>query len=229
MPNALPYPLPLFPLSTVLFPGGLLPLKVFEARYLDLMSRCMRRGEGFGVVCLSEGAEVDSAPDPGADAGAARPASNQAGQARRQAIEMVGVLARLEEVDAPQPGILLVRCVGTSRFRLRQPPQRQPDGLWVGHADPLAEDPSEPPGEAMAATVDALQQASAALMAEGHKPFAGPLRWDDAGWVANRWCELLPLPLTAKQRLMALDDPGVRLQLVDEFLRSRKVIGAYRS
>jgi Lon protease-like protein len=74
--------------------------------------------------------------------------------------------------------------------------------------------------------VDALQQALEALLAQDIKPFAEPLQWRDAGWVANRWCELLPITLAAKQRLMELEEPSMRLQLVDEFLRSRQVLNS---
>jgi Lon protease-like protein len=205
--TTLPQPLPLFPLRTVLFPGGLLALKVFEARYLDLMSRCMRSGEPFGMVCITEGSEMER----GGDSASTR-------------IEDIGVLARIDEVDAEQPGILMVRCTGTSRFRLLEAPSQQPGGLWSAHAEVLVDDPVVAPVAAMAAAVDALRQAAATLAAEGHQALVEPLSWDDAGWVANRWCELLPLPLSAKQRLMVLDEPTLRLKLIDEFLRNRKVI-----
>ncbi len=77
----------------------------------------------------------------------------------------------------------------------------------------------------MQATVEALAQAIESLDAQHAAPVAGPPRLDDAGWVANRWCELLPVPLAAKQRLMALEDPALRLELVDEYLRGRQVVG----
>ena len=202
----LPDPLPLFPLQTVLFPGGLLPLKVFEARYLDLMGHCMRSGEPFGVVCMSRGAEASDNPEG-------------------VRIERVGVLARIEDVDAEQAGILKVRCIGGSRFRLREAPAQQAQGLWVAPAELIDADAPRLPDLAMQPTVQALQQALEALLGQDVKPFAEPLQWRDAGWVANRWCELLPIPLAAKQRLMELEDPTIRLQLVDEFLRSREVFG----
>ena len=201
----LPDPLPLFPLQAVLFPGGLLPLKVFEARYLDLMGHCMRSGEPFGVVCMSRGAEAGQNPEG-------------------VHIELVGVLARIEEVDAEQAGILKVRCTGGSRFRLREAPVQQPNGLWVAPAELIDDDVPRLPELAMQPTVEALQQALEALLAQDVKPFAEPLQWRDAGWVANRWCELLPITLAAKQRLMELEDAAMRLQLVDEFLRSRQVL-----
>ncbi len=201
----LPDPLPLFPLQTVLFPGGLLPLKVFEARYLDLMGHCMRSGEPFGVVCMSRGTEVGTS-------------------AEGVRIESVGVLAHIEDVDAEQAGILQVRCVGGSRFRLLQAPAQRPNGLWEAPAELIDSDTARLPEVSLQPAVEALQQALAQLLAQDIKPFAEPLQWRDAGWVANRWCELLPITLAAKQRLMELEDPAIRLQLVDEFLRSKQVL-----
>jgi uncharacterized protein len=197
--------LPLFPLRTVLFPGGVLGLKVFEARYLDLVSLCLREQRPFGVICLRQGAEAGPA-------------------ARPVRLEEVGVLAHIEEVDSEQPGILELRCRGGSRFRLSAGPAQQPGGLWVCAAETLPDDEVLQPVPAMQATVRALAQAIQALEAQGALPFAPPLRLDDAGWVANRWCEILPISLAAKQRLMALDDAALRLSLVDEYLRGKQVV-----
>ncbi|MDT7837294.1 LON peptidase substrate-binding domain-containing protein [Aquabacterium sp. OR-4] len=197
--------LPLFPLQMVLFPGGRLGLKVFEARYLDLMSRCLRSGAPFAVVCIHQGSEVQ-----------------RAGEAPPR-FESLGVLARLDELDAEQSGILRVQCQGTRRVQLATPEQ-QADGLWQAQATPLSDDPVLPVPDALVPSALALGQAIATLAAQGQKPFAAPYQLDQAGWVANRWCELLPLPLAARQQLMALPDPLARLQLVDEFLRSKKVI-----
>lgn len=198
-------PLPLFPLRLVLFPGAVLGLKVFEARYLDLMAEFLRSGEPFGVVCLRQGAEAGSDP---------------------QAVEMeeVGVLAHVDEVDAEQPGILHVQCTGGPRFRLRAPPAQRSNGLWVAPVQVLPPDASRTPGPAMLSTVQALADAIRKLHEQDRSPFAAPYRLDDAGWVANRWCELLPIALSAKQKLMELDDPVIRLSLVDGFLRDKKVV-----
>jgi uncharacterized protein len=173
-----------------------------------LMSECMRSGQPFGVICLQQGAEVA--------ASAARSASVQ--------LEDVGVLARIDDVDAEQPGILAVRCTGQSRFRLLGPAQQRENGLWVCQAEPVAADPPRAPGPAMLHTVSALAEAIKKLNLHDKVPFAPPYRLDDAGWVANRWCELLPLPLAFKQKLMAMDDPVIRLLLVDGFLRDKKVV-----
>ena len=193
----------LFPLKAVLFPGGLLALKIFEARYLDMVSTCLREGRPFGVVALSSG--------------------DEAGTGKRVAFEDIGTLAELIDVDSEQPGILQIRCRGTQRFSLHAA-QRQADGLWTAPIDTLADDEVDAPDEAMAATVRGLESALAALEARGPVPFLQPYRFDDAGWVANRWCEILPLSLAAKQKLMALPDAALRLQLVDEFLRGKGVV-----
>ena len=196
---------PLFPLQTVLFPGGLLQLKIFEARYLDLVSRCLREQSSFGVVCLQQGAEA------GAGSKTIR-------------TEMVGVQARIDDVDAKEAGILYIRCSGGHRFRLLDAPRQETNGLWAALSEPIAADEVEAPAPSMKRAVEALAQAAARLEAEGHNPFAHPLRLDDAGWVANRWCEILPISLAAKQKLMELESPRLRLQLVDEFLRSKQVL-----
>jgi len=198
--------LPLFPLRSVLFPGATLHLKIFEARYLDLVGRCLREQRPFGVVCLRQGAEAGR------------------GGATLTQIEEVGVLVAIDEVDSEQAGILRLRCRGTQRFRRTAPARQLSDGLWVCDSEPLPEDELLRPVPAMAATVHALEQAIGTLQAQDALPFAPPFKLDDAGWVANRWCELLPVSLAAKQRLMALDDPTLRLSLVDEYLRGKNVV-----
>jgi uncharacterized protein len=199
--------LPLFPLRSVLFPGGLLALKVFEARYLDLVADCLRRQQPFGVVCLLQGDEV------------------RAGKSAAVRFEQAGVLARLDDVDSEQPGVLRARCTGTRRFRLDGAALQQANGLWVGDAALLPDDPVQAPGVELQPTVLALANAIAKLKAQGAEPFHWPHRLDDAGWVANRWCEILPITLAAKQKLMELDDPQVRLQLVHDYLRGKGVVG----
>jgi Lon protease-like protein len=206
-PDPLSLPdLPLFPLQSVLFPGAQLNLRVFEARYLDLVSRCLREQQPFGAICLRQGSEVRSDDEA-------------------VLLETTGVLARLEEVDAEQAGVLRVRCLGTHRFEIDEPVQ-QADGLWTARAWLIDDDAVVAPPETMVATVRALANAIGALERKGGSPFLKPYRFDDAGWVANRWCEILPISLGAKQKLMELDDPQVRLQLVHEYLRGKGVVGA---
>ena len=201
----LPDPLLLFPLQMVLFPGALLGLKVFEARYLDLVSECMRAGHPFGVVCLKQGSEAGLSKD------AVR-------------LENVGVTAHIDEVDAQTSGILQLRCTGQQRFRITGTPTQRENGLWTAQVEAMAHDPARSPGSAVIQSVSALAEAIKKLQQHDQLPFAAPYRLDDAGWVANRWCELLPLPLSAKQKLMELGDPVIRLSLVDGFLRDKKVV-----
>jgi Lon protease-like protein len=198
--------LPLFPLQTVLFPGGLLSLKVFEARYLDLMGRCLREARPFGVVALRRGTEVRRAKEA-------------------IALEAIGTIADLLDVDSAQAGILHVRCRGRQRFSLSDPRQ-DPDGLWLAQIELLPDDDIVLPEQAYAGTVRGLASAISTLKAQGAEPFLEPHLFDQAGWVANRWCEILPISLAAKQKLMELPDPKLRLQLVDEFLRSKGVVKA---
>ncbi len=195
---------PLFPLNTVLFPGGRLGLKVFEARYLDLMSACLREQRPFGVVALRSGAEVRQGDDT-------------------VAFEPIGVLAELVEVDSLRPGILQVRGRGTQRFQVEQSHQ-QADGLWLARTRLLPADEPVAPAANQHETVRGLANAIASLKAQGAEPFDAPYHFELAGWVANRWCEILPIPLAAKQKLMELPDPLARLALVDEFLRGKGVV-----
>lgn len=198
------FDLPLFPLQAVLFPDGLLSLKVFEARYLDLVGSCLREDKPFGVVLLKQGSDVLRAGDS-------------------VAFETTGTVAELLDVDSTQAGILQVRCRGARRFDIRGSHQ-QDDGLWIARAGTLADDEAVPPAEALHDTVRGLANAIATLKAQGSLPFLQPYRFDSAGWVANRWCEILPISLAAKQKLMELPDAQVRLQIVDEFLRSKGVV-----
>jgi len=205
MPSPQIFELPLFPLQTVLFPDGLLSLKVFEARYLDLVGSCMRESSPFGVVALKQGAEAGK-------------------RSEGATFEIIGTLAELIDVDSAQAGILQVRCRGTQRFEVKSSKQ-QSDGLWIAKASTLPIDDPAAPAEAMLESVKGLANAIATLKAQNQVPFLQPYRFDKAGWVANRWCEILPISLAAKQKLMELPDAQVRLQLVDEFLRSKGVVG----
>ncbi len=198
--------LPLFPLRTVLFPDAQLGLRVFEARYLDLVSQCLRDRQPFGLITLRQGTEAG----PGS---------------ARVALESVGTLAHIEEVDAEQVGLLHVRCRGGQRFRVVGSPERLDNGLWVApQVELMSPDTVRLPGPAMLQTVQALAEAIRKLQDQGTELFIKPYRLDEAGWVANRWCELLPISMAAKQKLMELDDAVIRLSLVDGYLRDKKVV-----
>jgi len=206
--------LPLFPLNSVLFPGGLLPLQIFEVRYLDMIGRRHKAAEPFGVVCLSEGHEVrQRAAGPSGDGFA------------NEAFHPVGTLARIDELQRPQPGLMLARCTGTQRFRVLRSAQ-QTAGLWVADVELIADDSPAPVPDDIAFTRSGLQallrQIEHSVVQSGEDAVELPLRppygWDDCGWLANRWCEMLPLAPAVKQRFMALDSPVLRLEMVADAL-----------
>lgn len=212
-----PSPLPLFPLQTVLFPEGVLPLRIFEVRYLDMIARCHREGACFGVVGLTSGSEVLKPADP---------ASAQGGAYAQEAFHDIGTLARIESLERPQSGLMLIRCVGTGRFRLRSREQLR-HGLWTGQAEWLPPDPRVPVPEDLEPVTLTLREVVRHLAARGPEkgamPLQEPYRWDDCGWVSNRWAELLPVETRIKQQLMALDSPLLRLELVaDQIERLRR-------
>ena len=195
--------LPLFPLNTVLFPGGDLALRVFEVRYLDMVRKCQRAGAPFGVVALAAGQEVRQAGAPD------------------ERFHPVGTLASIAQLETPQPGLITLRCHGQERFRITRH-SHLPHGLWVADVEQLPGDPPVPVPEDLQRTATVLAQVLASQ--HGREGAAGPHQsptpgqLQDCGWVANRWCELLPVPLALKQHLMALDSPLVRLELVGDLL-----------
>ncbi|MEJ7688145.1 MAG: LON peptidase substrate-binding domain-containing protein [Variovorax sp.] len=205
--------LPLFPLGTVLFPGGLLPLRIFEVRYLDMIGKCHKAGAPFGVVALTQGAEV-----------------RRAG-ALIESFAPAGTLAVIREFDAPQAGLMQIECVGTQRFRVRAS-ERQKHGLWIAEVEALPDDLAMAIPEDLQEIADALQRLVDTLEERNHReaedrvalPIARPYHFDDCGWVANRWCELLPAQTELKQRLMELDSPLMRLELVGDLLARSGII-----
>ena len=188
-----------------------MPLKIFEVRYLDMIGRCQQAGAPFGVVTLTEGQEVRQRAHDLADGGAGFV---------REGFHPVGVLARIEKLDKPQPGLYFVQCRGLQRFHITRREQL-PHGLWTADVTLDAPEPSLtipehllPARLALERVVQGLEQQSASEPS----PIVPPFQWDDCAWVANRWAELLPLPLELKYRLMSLDSPVLRLELVTDLL-----------
>ena len=203
--------LPLFPLNTVLFPGGLLSLQIFEVRYLDMIGKCHKNGVPFGVVSLVKGREV-RALDPRRPTGDAFP---------QEQFADVGTLARIVEFAAPQAGLMAVRCVGQERFHIHQRSQLK-HGLWMAEVSSIAPDQGMPIPEdlqpiayALARLLETEQSAEARFEP---LPIEQPYRLEDCGWVANRWCDLLALPAPVKQNLLQLENPLLRLELVGDIL-----------
>lgn len=177
--------LPLFPLNVVLFPGGPLPLRIFETRYLDMVRRCLREETGFGVVCIAEGQEV----------------------AGKTSFHAVGTEARIVDFNRLEDGLLGITCLGRQRFRVLEA-WRAEDGLNVGRVEDLPAEPSTsiPPDYAFVA--DAARK----ILPELGELYAQVTPgYDDAAWVGYRLAEVLPLSLSDKQVLLEMDDPIARL------------------
>jgi Lon protease-like protein len=212
--------LPLFPLQTVLFPGGSLPLRILEVRYLDMIGSRHKAGQPFGVVCLSEGSETRRRASGTAD-------GTPSGDGfAREAFFPVGTLARITKFERPQPGLMMIDCVGLQRFRIDRSEQLK-HGLWVADVELLADDAEVPVPEDLTFTREGLQGVVRSIElsieqsgdAALELPLLKPCLWDDCGWLANRWCEMLPLQPELKHRFMALDSPALRLELVADTLR----------
>jgi Lon protease-like protein len=188
-------------------------LQIFEVRYLDLMQRCQRDGTPFGVVCLSQGREVQQR-DPAADGGGFA----------REAFHPIGTLAQIVDFKQPRPGLLLIACQGGQRFRILSS-EKLKHGLWNAEVELLAPDQATAVPDELRGISRALRQLHEQLqaqqpdsvMADPADAASGEL-WQDAGWVANRWAELLPLPPASRQGLLALDSPLLRLELVGDAL-----------
>jgi Lon protease-like protein len=194
-----PDAIPLFPLGVTLFPDGMLPLRIFEVRYLTMIKQCHRSGRPFGVVSLVQGGEVQ-----------------QAGAAVER-FHSIGTLAQIMDYEAPQPGLIEIITRGTTRFRITASMQL-PHGLWMADIEPLPADPRVKVPSDLAYVAANLVRMLDVFESAELSPMLEPSRFDDAGWVANRWSELLPMPSEERQRLMEMTDPLLRLELVSDLL-----------
>ena len=200
---------PLFPLHTVLFPDGLLPLKIFEARYLDMARECLREKTPFGVCLLKSGGEVALPDEPSVP-------------------EAVGCLAEIGECDVETFGMLLIRARGTRRFRLLSH-RAEASGLLVGMAEPLPDDVPLEGNELLAkfgACAEVLERIIATIRERDPDslPFAEPFKLEDPTWVSNRLSEVLPIALRARQKLMELPDAGARIDVVHHYMQQHQLL-----
>jgi Lon protease-like protein len=191
---------PLFPLGTVLFPGALLPLQLFELRYLQMIGECERQGTGFGVVTLTRGQEV-----------------HQPGLAEQ--FEPIGTRVQIERIERPQAGLVKVWCRGVEKFRIQATQQRS-DGLWLGRVEPLPPEPAVQVPEDLQRLSTQMHQVLTQLSAQASEVPHWNEAWrlQDCGWLSNRYGELLPLPLAMKYRLFALQEPLMRLELIGDWV-----------
>ena len=192
--------LPLFPLGTVLFPGGPLALRIFEPRYVDMVSRCMRESRAFAVVLLVEGQEAGGA-----------------------ALTTAATATEAEIVDFNRldDGLLGLTCIGRERLRIVRA-WREDDGLNVGEVEDVVADLATEVPSDCAHLPEALRQLYQQLdpIYSWVKP-----RWEDAVWIGNRLAELAPLEGAVKQTLLELGDPLERLRFLAPLIR----IGTDRS
>lgn len=186
---------PIFPLNAVLFPGGLLPLRVFEARYMDMTRDCLKRDAPFGVCLIREGTEVGAPAVP----------------------EGIGCLATILEWDMQQQGILNIKTRGGQRFRILER-RTGAQGLTSADIELI-------PPETSAVVPDEFSSCARLLemvvVDQGKPIFAEPHAFDDASWVGYRLAEILPVPLVAKQKLLELNDSLGRLSILQRFLEGQ--------
>jgi hypothetical protein len=176
----------------VLFPGGRLPLRIFEQRYLGMAKSCLRDGAPFGVVLIREGAEVGAPATP---------------------VEL-GCIARIVDWDMAQLGVLQIGARGERRFRIVER-SVQCDGLARARVQLLEEESDAEIPPHCAGCVKLLERI---IEQPGAPPIEPPHRLDSSVWVSSRLTEVLPLPLDVKQALLELDDGRARLERLNGFL-----------
>jgi Lon protease-like protein len=185
--------IPLFPLNVVLFPDGPLPLRVFEPRYLDMVSRCLKEDIDFGVLLLQSGSEI----------GAAQTVS-------------IGTRARILDWYQGSDGILGITAVGIERFRVIDV-TRQSDGLYVGDVESIAPEPSIPLPEDYRTMASLLE----VIINDLGKLYENlDTEYGDATWVGSRFAEILPIAMEQRQLCLEMNDPIERLVFIRPLLRS---------
>jgi hypothetical protein len=192
--------LPLFPLKTVLFPGGRLALRIFEQRYLTMAKSCLTADTPFGVCLITRGEEVASPGAVGAPEFAA-----------------TGTFARIRAWDMAQLGILQISAVGEARFAVRTH-ELMPDGLVVADVTPIAPEPTVAMSADRRGLAEVLEHLAARIGPQG---LPDDHDFDDASWVGNRLAEILPLPLPMKQGLLEINDADARLAALQRFIDER--------
>jgi uncharacterized protein len=185
--------MPLFPLASVLFPGGQLQLRIFEPRYLDLVRECTRYGTGFGVCLILEGREVGAPAIPA----------------------VIGTIARINDFHSGDDGLLGIVAEGGPRFRVARTRIRS-DGLLRGDADVWPGEPEQPVPVEFALLQSILERLIETMAP--HWRHAPRSAYDDASWLGFRLAELLPLDVAEQQRMLELTDPLQRLAELRDIL-----------
>jgi Lon protease-like protein len=196
------YSLPLFPLNTVIYPQGLLSLKIFETPYLDMIRSCIRNATTFGVIT----AYTD----------------NPSIKDFNLSFAKIGTSIRILDAVEIQPNIIMIRCAGYQRFNVKKIEQLI-GGLFIAKVEDIPNDlVLDIPEDLKRATIDLqnILHSTKENFPCYRNPFILPYKFNDCGWVANRLCELLDLSLIEKQRMLELGSPLIRLELVHDKLLS---------
>ncbi|HUX32124.1 MAG TPA: LON peptidase substrate-binding domain-containing protein [Thiobacillus sp.] len=187
--------LPLFPLNAVIFPGGRLPLRIFEQRYLDMVKQAIADDTPFGICAIREGAETGAPAVP----------------------YTVGTRVHVTDWDMPQPGILHIDTQAEERFVIRST-RAEPDGLLTGSVEAVSVEPASAIPAELELAVEILRH----IIGEyGTAHFPAPHEFDNAVWVGFRLSEVLPLKLSVKQNLLEMNDSAMRLRILTEFLKKQ--------
>ena len=188
----------LFPLNTVLFPGSILPLKIFEQRYLDMAAACMKENKAFGICLIDEGGETGTAAKP----------------------HRVGTLAKIIDWEMEQLGILQVTTQGERRFRIIDQ-EIGPNQSLSAMVEIIPDNGPLPLPVERQKLLPLLQRVIKDL---GSERIPLPHRLDEAEWVGYRITEVLPIQNLAKQKLLELEDPIARLEILEKYLSQRKLL-----
>lgn len=191
--------IPIFPLNAVLFPGGLLPLRIFEQRYMEMAKGCLKDGTPFGVCLIRSGREVGEPATP----------------------EAVGCTARIVEWDMQQLGVLSVTALGGQRFRILGARVTE-SGLTRATVEMLPQEEDTVLAGEFSACADVLK---AVIGEHGARIMAEPHQFDSSAWVSARLTEILPVPLAAKQKLLELEDATQRIEILNKFLLQHRIAG----
>ena len=201
------YSIPLFPLDVVVCPGGILPLKIYEARYIDMVRDCLRNKSSFAIVTILPEGETDLEGN--------------------FPFAKVGTLVNIVDADVTTVGLIMIRCVGQHRVKIDSFSQ-QADGLVIGEIRDIPNDLPMPIPEDLNLSIRVLKQLLDSLanqnLLPSNMPTVESYQFENASWVANRWIEILDLPLVQKQRFLQMESPILRLELIQDFLEANKIV-----
>ena len=196
--------IPLFPLESGLFPDGLISLRIFEIRYLEMIKKAIKNESTFGLVMLKKGSEV-----------------RKAGVIEE--FMPVGTIAEIIEINTLQPTLILIRCLGKKRFRVLNH-ERVKYGLWQGEIEIIDNDAVkkippylQPVADSLGKFILSMQQKG---LSQDKMPIYPPFRLTESGWVSNRWAELLSINVSSRQKLLEETCPNIRLEKVAQYLSS---------